>query len=140
MRFLVTGSRDWPEDYGYLIADKLNRLPQDWQLINGACKDGGVDIIAHDWWLAYERVSISVPARWSLFKSGAGPIRNQKMLDDWLPKLVMGFIWNLETTKGTKDMLQRALRSDIKTIAYKLATHPIRLELLSDEDWKLIKK
>jgi hypothetical protein len=45
---------------------------------------------------------------WAHFKGGAGPIRNQLMLDEGKPDLVLAFHSNLEESKGTKDMVNRA--------------------------------
>lgn len=54
------------------------------------------------------------PAQWSRYGRAAGPIRNQQMLDEGRPDLVLVFHHNLETSKGTRDMLNRARRAGIE--------------------------
>jgi hypothetical protein len=54
---------------------------------------------------------VPMPAQWNRYGKGAGPIRNQRMLDDHPDiKVVLAFHENLKTSKGTKDMLSRALK------------------------------
>ena len=53
------------------------------------------------------------PADWQKFGKAAGPIRNQQMLDEGKPDLVVAFHENLEKSKGTKDMIRRAIRQGI---------------------------
>lgn len=54
----------------------------------------------------------SFPANWSQYGHAAGPIRNQKMLDQ-NPDLVIAFHFDLEHSKGTKDMINRAKKACI---------------------------
>ena len=48
------------------------------------------------------------PADWQRFGKAAGPIRNQQMLNEGKPDLVIAFHENPEESKGTKDMICRA--------------------------------
>lgn len=50
---------------------------------------------------------------WAHFKGGAGHIRNQLMLDEGKPDLVLAFHSNLVESKGTKDMVNRAMMAQI---------------------------
>lgn len=52
-------------------------------------------------------------AKWKRYGKKAGPIRNQRMLDEGQPKIVFAFHDNLEESKGTKDMIERAANAGI---------------------------
>lgn len=47
-------------------------------------------------------------AEWGLYGNAAGPIRNQKMLDEHRVELVLAFHDDISTSKGTADMVRRA--------------------------------
>jgi hypothetical protein len=72
----------------------------------------GADQLAEEW--AFERqVPIYIfPAKWRLYPKAAGPIRNQQMLDEGQPELVIAFPGG----KGTADMISRAEKAGIKVI------------------------
>lgn len=57
-------------------------------------------------------------ADWKRYGRAAGPKRNQLMLDTENPDLVIAFHEDLESGKGTKDMLKRAEKEGVKTIIY----------------------
>ena len=59
---------------------------------------------------------IKFPAEWDKYGKAAGVLRNQQMLDDGHPDLVVYFHKDLENSKGTKDMVTRAVDNKIKTI------------------------
>lgn len=65
----------------------------------------GADKLAMDWALSkpYAHVS-NVPADWRKHGRAAGPIRNQQMLDEYRPRLVVAFPGG----RGTADMVRRA--------------------------------
>jgi hypothetical protein len=48
------------------------------------------------------------PAQWERYGRGAGPIRNQQMLDEGQPDMVVAFHPDLARSKGTADMVKRA--------------------------------
>lgn len=105
---LVTGSRDWPERFGFVIAQHLDNALATAKraaqyppvLMHGGCThpdapDGpyvGADGIAHRHWLALvgavagptrELLSPSpvvYPAQWAAYGRGAGPKRNAEMV------------------------------------------------------------
>jgi len=73
---------------------------------------GGVDTLAHLW--AKEN-GIDVrpyPADWSKLGPKAGPVRNQRMLDEGKPNLVLAF----EGGRGTADMVRRARKAGVPVI------------------------
>jgi DNA-binding MurR/RpiR family transcriptional regulator len=55
---------------------------------------------------------LSYPADWEAYGKAAGPIRNQRMLDEGKPDLVIAFS-DLPTTSGTYDMIKRAKAAGI---------------------------
>lgn len=72
----------------------------------------GADRIADDWavnnWCDIE----SYPADWETDGKAAGPIRNQRMIDEGTPDLVVAFPGG----RGTADMVRRAERAGIEVI------------------------
>lgn len=79
-------------------------------IISGAAK--GADTMALDWavvnWCQFEEY----PAQWKLYGRKAGPIRNQQMIDEGKPNLVVAFPGGV----GTQDMIRRARKAKIETI------------------------
>ena len=59
------------------------------------------------------------PANWKLYGKAAGSKRNQQMLDSESPDLVIAFHPDVENSKGTKDIINRAKNRGITVIVYK---------------------
>jgi hypothetical protein len=55
-------------------------------------------------------------ADWSTYGKAARPIRNQQMLDEGHPNLVVAFHYALDKSKGTLDMVSRARKAEINVI------------------------
>ncbi|SRR6266446_995301 len=55
-------------------------------------------------------------AKWKKYKKAAGPIRNQLMLTAEEPDVVIAFHGNLKKSKGTRDLIQRAIKKGILVI------------------------
>jgi hypothetical protein len=115
MKILVCGPRDWTDDEAvYKVLDEHNHPSL--SLITGGA--AGVDW--HAWQWARKRI-IPVTlflADWDKHGRGAGPIRNQKMLDAG-PDRVIAFAYGPELTRGTRDMVRRAAKAGIPVyIAY----------------------
>jgi hypothetical protein len=114
MRVLVCGGRDFDDQtLLYETLDALDRIYCFTLVINGAAR--GADSLAHRW--AQDRYieARSFPADWEKHGKAAGPIRNQKMLDEGKPSLVVAFPGG----RGTADMIARARQAGI-------AVHEIR--------------
>jgi|SRR5208282_4208671 len=80
-------------------------------LIHGAAD--GADCLGA---LAAEELGIpriAEPAQWKKHGLAAGPIRNQKMLDDHNPNLCLAF--PDPASSGTWDMVRRAQRANVET-------------------------
>lgn len=82
-------------------------------LIEGECR--GADLMSR---FIAERKGVPImafPAKWKEHGKAAGHIRNQQMLDEGKPDIVVAFHADLATSKGTKDMINRSLKANIDT-------------------------
>ena len=114
MILVITGSRDWTD------ADRLFRtldhLTQNldhkklWVYIGGA---KGADEMAKQW--CFKRsVSCKIfHADWDKHGKGAGPIRNQEMVDAAGPKAVC-IAFHKNQSRGTGDCIARARKAGMK--------------------------
>lgn len=101
---LVCGGRDY-DDYEKVRAT-LNAL-KPWRVIHGGAR--GADNLA-DRWAQYCGIACEVyEADWETHGKAAGPMRNQKMLDDGKPDLVVAFPGG----RGTADMVRRAKKAGV---------------------------
>ena len=115
MRVLVCGGRDY-DNYEELYA-VLDWIDCSWEgpetfgpisvIISGHAK--GADALSEQWAKKRE-VSLEIyPAEWNVYGKSAGFIRNQQMIDEGLPDLVVAF----QGGKGTLNMLTLANRANI---------------------------
>ena len=107
MIVLVCGGRTYDDNIKLsAILDAYG--PQISLLIHGGAR--GADKLAGEW---AERHGVPVrvfPANWDQQHSSAGPIRNQQMLDQGKPDMVIAFPGD----RGTADMVKRAKIARIK--------------------------
>lgn len=109
-RILVCGSRDW-NDFGKIKMTLLSCTKDD-VVIHGGCR--GADNIAG---FIAKKMGLKVEvykADWSTYGKGAGPIRNQQMLDEGKPDIVYAFHPDIENSLGTKDMIRRVAEKNIE--------------------------
>ena len=121
MRILVCGGRDFgdkallwrildmvvpkqpPDEHG-------NWMPGNVTIIQGGAR--GADTLAHDYavvnWVQFE----TYYADWKKHGKAAGHIRNQRMLDEGKPDLVVAFPGG----RGTNDMTDRAMKAGVETL------------------------
>ncbi|KXA90391.1 hypothetical protein AKJ61_00830 [candidate division MSBL1 archaeon SCGC-AAA259B11] len=109
MRVLVCGGRHWSDKAP--IRNVLNLIPKIEVLIEGEAR--GADRLAKK--VAGKRkIPVKeLSAKWDKHGKAAGPIRNRKMLDEGDPDIVLAFHRNLEKSKGTRDMLQKAVSEGV---------------------------
>lgn len=113
MRVLVCGGRDFDnERWLHIALTELHRSEPFECVIEGGAR--GADTLAREW---AEGMAIRVEtyeADWMSNERAAGPIRNQRMLDEGRPDLVVAFPGG----RGTADMVRRANKNGIRTIVF----------------------
>ena len=116
MRVLVCGGRDYGEtdtdqmaEIYFAIRDIHEKTPID-ALIHGDSR--GADRCAGSLAKELGIKVVPVPADWRTHGKAAGPIRNQRMIDDFRPDLVLAFPGG----RGTADMVARAEAAKIKVV------------------------
>lgn len=104
MRVLVCGGRDY-RSRGTVFHTLTELHPS--VVIHGGCPTGA-DAFAQEW--ASPVVPIEMyAAEWDKHGKAAGPIRNQRMIDEGKPDLVVAFPGG----RGTADMVRRARKAGI---------------------------
>lgn len=108
MRVLVCGGRDYADRRSlYQALDRFHAATPIEVMIAGGAQ--GADHLACDWG-AFRSVRREIyPADWDAHGRAAGPIRNQRMIDEGKPDLVLAFPGG----KGTADMVKRAKSAGI---------------------------
>jgi hypothetical protein len=111
VKVLVCGGRyygDWEQ--AYKVLGEIREKRGITVVIHGDAV--GADRIAGDWANGQSLAVIKCPADWDRHGRAAGPIRNQKMLDDHHPELVVAFAGG----RGTADMVCRAKAAGIEVM------------------------
>lgn len=116
-RILVCGGRDYL-DYpkvNSVLDDIVQRAndPSEVVIIQGGAK--GADFLAKVYaycWGWGGLHCVEYPADWKAYGKGAGAIRNQQMLDEGKPDLVVAFPGG----SGTADMIRRARKAGVEVI------------------------
>jgi hypothetical protein len=115
VKVLVTGSRNYTDIK--FVRDTLDKLHKEYNftvLIEGGAS--GVDYIAGSWANTIKIEHVVVNAEWNIYGRAAGSKRNQKMIDEYRPDMVVAFPGG----NGTKDMIERSKKVGIPII---YATH-----------------
>lgn len=156
MRVLVTGDRNWDDQaHDNLISSLLDGLytehevgyltthVQPFTVIEGKCPYGGADAVA-EWWALHSPLHAypgdednycavhhePYPADWDQFGKAAGAIRNQRMLDEGKPTIVLAFKDAFDWTfkhGGTEDMVKRSKHAQVPTYVISRADEPTLL-------------
>jgi predicted Rossmann-fold nucleotide-binding protein len=109
MKVLVCGGRDFA-DFA-MLSEEMMRLLAERDvdaIIHGGAR--GADSMAGEFANATGIEEIVFPADWKKYGRRAGPIRNQQMLDEGKPDLVVAFPGG----RGTADMVERARAAGIE--------------------------
>lgn len=114
IKILVCGGRDYSETVLEEVLDQYLERFGALEIISGMAK--GADIKAYNWAKANGVICHEFPADWDRYGRKAGPLRNQQMIDEGHPDLVLAFPTKKST--GTYDMIRRAEKHKIKTITY----------------------
>ena len=106
---LVCGGRDYKnKERLYEVLDSFKHTLEIVEIIHGAAK--GADSLAGQWAKSRGIKETPEPANWrpyedkSIIDYGAGPKRNQKMLAEYYPDIVLAF----KGGNGTRDMVKRS--------------------------------
>lgn len=81
-------------------------------VLDGAAR--GADSLGHKVAVELGLKTKRYPANWLAYGKSAGPYRNQKMLAEGQPTIVLAFHSDIENSKGTKDMIARAKKVKVK--------------------------
>lgn len=120
MKVLVTGDRF--HDDPWIVSAVLqglyttNDISDGFVVIEGQCPKGGADLYAEQWAKAHAEEGVEhlpFPADWEQYGKSAGPIRNRQMLKEGKPDLVVAFHDDLFASKGTKDMVDVAMKAGV---------------------------
>lgn len=109
MRVLICGDRNWQNEAA--IRRELSKLDPGTAIIHGGAR--GADTLAG---IVAKEIGLQVevyPADWNRHGRAAGPIRNQQMIEQGRPDIVLAFHANIGQSKGTKDMVERAKKTGI---------------------------
>lgn len=115
MTILICGSRDWI-DYETILL-KLFSLTflipsSEITIIDGLA--WGADNLGHKAARALGYKTRRFPAHWKRYGQGAGMMRNQQMLDEGNPDLVLAF--PLANSRGTADMVYQAKKAGVDVV------------------------
>ena len=114
MKVLVAGSRTVREDQAPQIHYYLDEMrPKITKVVHGGAS--GADSIGGHW-AEINLLPVSrIDADWEQYGKAAGPIRNQRMLDDHPDiEMVLAFVDKpINQSRGTLDMVRRAIEAEI---------------------------
>lgn len=108
---LVCGGRNYNDKKrAFQVLSALGSVFRIQAVIHGGA--AGADTLAEEW--AYNALvrCTEYPAEWNKYGLAAGHLRNQQMLDEGKPDLVIAFPGG----PGTADMIRRAKREDFLVI------------------------
>lgn len=115
-RVLVCGGRDY--DDGAKLSAVLHKLHSEAGidvLIEGGAN--GADYLAHVWATMNDIDTERYEADWETFGTFAGPMRNQRMLDEGKPDLVIAFPRrNGKWGNGTLNMIGKARKAGVQVV------------------------
>lgn len=122
MKILICGSRDWTDEHPiYTVLAGFATLVADgdsFVVIQGGAR--GADRIAKSMGEYLGADVKEEAADWDTYGKAAGPMRNQKMLDDYQPDVVYAFRLP-GRSPGTDDMVSRSKSAGIPTYIIKQA-------------------
>lgn len=119
MNVLICGDRNYTDReslFAYMNWLHDCVLPQIDSVVEGEAR--GADTLGCKWAESRNIPVKKFPADWTKYGKAAGPIRNQQMLDEGRPDIVVAFHKDIGSSKGTLDMVVRANKAGIPVIVY----------------------
>jgi hypothetical protein len=115
MRVLVCGSREWDLRWpmAALLGDVYCDAAGDIEIISGMAR--GADMMAVEWARRHDVPVREFPADWDRYGKRAGYVRNQQMLDEGKPDLVLAFKAKPES-RGTDMMIDIARKAGVSVL------------------------
>jgi hypothetical protein len=111
VKVLVCGGRDYCDyEHVYFALHQLHADKGITAIIEGDAP--GADYAAHRWAVANGIALESFLAEWGTYGKAAGPRRNQQMLDEGKPDIVVAFPGG----RGTADMVRRAKAAGVRVL------------------------
>ena len=111
MKLLACGGRDYADEKGlYMVLDAWHRVSPVSLLIHGAAR--GADSLAAKWANDRGVATLPFPADWAAHGKRAGPRRNEKMLREGKPEMVIAFPGG----RGTAHMVRIAREAGVKVM------------------------
>lgn len=112
VRVLVCGGRDY--DDWETIKTTLDGLSAKYGAVDAVIYGAatGADSLVREWAKLRRVPHIGFPAEWPRLGKAAGPLRNQRMLADGKPDLVVAFPGG----RGTADMVRRAKAAGVEVV------------------------
>jgi hypothetical protein len=104
MRVIITGGRDYTDEQ--VVRNVINSLPASTTVIHGDAP--GADTLAATAAIQAGLTVEAWPADWRTHGRGAGPRRNQAMLDAGADA-----VWAFPGGRGTADMVRRAREAGV---------------------------
>lgn len=113
MKILFCGDRNWSDEGAIRNVMWLLKLNLgDFTVIEGEA-NGADKISASIARVDFNLPVESYPADWGLWGKAAGPRRNAKMLSEGKPDGVVAFHYDLSKSKGTKNMIEQAMKAGV---------------------------
>ena len=110
--WLICGGRDFTGQamFDAAMHDLCARFGMPSKVVHGNAR--GADRMADEWGVRSAIPVFRYPADWNAHGRAAGPLRNQKMLDEAKPSLVVAFPGG----RGTADMVRRARDAGVSVV------------------------
>lgn len=116
MRVVVFGGRGFTDRrMAYIVLDRLHATRGFTTVIHGDYR--GADWLARDWARAHEIPDEPYAAEWKRYRGRAGPLRNQRMIDEGRPDFAVEFPGGA----GTTDMRTRCILAGIERVVIEVA-------------------
>jgi hypothetical protein len=113
---IICGGRNWDDAQAtFQILDQIDKEYGIGTVISGGAR--GADNLAEAWAHARNKQLKVFPAQWTLHGKAAGFIRNDQMLRDGEPDLVIAFPGG----SGTGHMTKNAIKKGVKTLSISIA-------------------